>query len=390
MREDFLLLDPGPVPLSHDVREAMRDPMVSPRSDEFEAVYERAQDELDYVFEHSTLDESSTASGGTSLILDGPATVGMEAAVSNLVDDDSSVVAVVNGAFGRRFARIAERHCSVTTVEFEWGAPVDTAAVAEAVTDETDVVTVVHNETSTGVRNPVEQVGEIAAAHDAHYVVDGATSVGGDEFRIDDWNVDIAVVDGPNCLAAPPGVSALYVTDDAAEAVDGAGAPLSQDLDRYRQAAEDHRTPFTSAVPLFRGLAFAVEELRHEGMGERIARHRQQAAAFRDAFEAMGLDRFPESSADVTPSNTVTAVQLPADVRGDDSAAFFDAVEKRGVSIAGGQGPLDGTIFRVGNMGNLTAEQVLRGVRAVGESFQEVGVDVDAEAGLAVARERLR
>ncbi len=390
MREDFLLLNPGPVPLSRDVREAMSEPMVSHRSAEFEAVYERAQDGLDYVFERSTLDESRTSAGGQALVLNGTATMGMEAAVANLVDGGDELVAVVNGKFGRRFKRIAERHCDVTPVEFPWGDPVDVDAVADAVSDETAVVTMVHNETSTGLLNPVEQVGQIAAAHDARHVVDGVTSIGGDEFRIDDWNVDIAVTDGQKALAAPPGISALYVADDVSTAIDGGSAPFYQDLDWHSRKAEQHQTPFTSAIPLFRGLAVAVEEIRHEGMGERIARHRQQSAAFRDAVEAMGLELFPELNAESDYSNTLTAVRMPEAVRGDDSKAFFDATTDRGVSVSGGQAHLGGDIFRVSNMGNLTAEQVLRGIRSIGEAFEQVGVDLDVTAGVDAAASRLR
>ncbi|MFW5903223.1 MAG: pyridoxal-phosphate-dependent aminotransferase family protein [Halolamina sp.] len=390
MREDFLLLNPGPVPVTREVREAMGEPMVSHRSAEFEAVYERVQDQLDYVFTQSTLDESSTSAGGTSLILNGTATMGMEAAVANTVDEDGEVVAVVNGKFGRRFKRIADRYASVTAVEFDWGDPVDVDAVDAAVSDDTDVVTIVHNETSTGLLNPVPEVGEIAEAHDATYVVDGVTSIGGDEFRIDDWNVDVAVTDAQKALAAPPGLSALYVTGDAEAAIDGDRAPFYQDLDWHLRKAESHQTPFTSAVPLFRGLAVAVEDIREEGMAARIERHREQAAAFREAFHAMGLESFPELNAGSAYSNTVTAIALPEDIRGDDSEAFFDAVAERGVSISGGQAHLGGDIFRVSNMGHLTGEQILRGIRTVGEAMNDVGVDADTEAALETARGVLR
>jgi len=228
---EFLLLNPGPVPVTRRVREAMDAPMVSHRSAEFEAIYERAQDGLDYVFEHSTLDGESTSSGGTSLVLNGTATMGMEAAVANLVGEDDDVVALVNGKFGRRFARIAARYASVTRVEVEWGDSLDPGDVAEAVSVDTDLVTMVHNETSTGILNPVPEVGEIAAAHDARFVVDGVTSIGGDVFRIDDWNVDIAITDSQKALAAPPGISAMYVTDRAIEHIDGERAPFYADLD---------------------------------------------------------------------------------------------------------------------------------------------------------------
>jgi aspartate aminotransferase-like enzyme len=386
--EEFLLLNPGPVPVTEAVRNAMDVPMVSHRSADFEAIYERAQDGLDYVFEHSTLDGESTASGGTSLILNGTATMGMEAAVANLADEDSEVVALVNGKFGRRFKRIAERYAQVTPVEVEWGDSFDPDTVAATVTDDTDLVTMVHNETSTGILNPVPEVGDIAEAHDARFVVDGVTSIGGDVFRIDDWNVDIAITDSQKALAAPPGVSAMYVTDRAVEHIDGERAPFYADLDWHLRKAKGNQTPFTSAVPLFRALAVAVEETHAEGMATRIRRHRRQAAAFRAGFSAMGLTGFPTLNDASTHSNTVTAISLPETVR-ENPADFFAAVEERNVSISGGQAHLGGQIFRVSNMGHLTDDQVLRGVRTVGEALSAVGSDADAEAGLAAAREEL-
>ena len=383
--EEFLLLNPGPVPLSDRVRRAMDEPMVSHRSAAFEAVYERAQDGLDYVFTESTPEGATTSEDGTALLLNGTATMGMEAAVANLVESGDEVVALVNGKFGRRFKRIADRHARVTPVEVAWGESIPLDAVREAVSGDTAVVTMVHNETSTGLLNPVAEVGEVAAAHDAHFVVDGVTSIGGDEFRIDDWHVDIAVTDAQKALAAPPGISAMYLAGRAREAVDGDRAPFYEDLDWHLRKAESHQTPFTSAVPLFRAMVAAVEEIREEGMPARIGRHRRQARAFREGFAAMGLSSFPEATGPTELSNTVTAIDLPESVRADPDA-FFDAVAERNVSISGGQAHLGGEIFRVSNMGNLADDQILRGVRTVGEAMVEAGVECEVESGLDAAR----
>ncbi|MWG34316.1 pyridoxal-phosphate-dependent aminotransferase family protein [Halomarina oriensis] len=393
--DDFLLLNPGPVPLSEDVRTAMDGQMVSHRSAAFEAIYERAQDGLDEIFTRSTLSGESTGDG-TSLVLNGTATMGMEMAVSNLVGPDDEVVALVNGKFGRRFARIADRYATVTRVEVEWGQSFDVEAVEAAITDETALVTVVHNETSTGLLNPVSAVGELTAEYDTLFAVDGVTSVGGDVFRIDDWHVDVAITDGQKALAAPPGISAVFVTERAAEAAherkeasDGAGIPFYSDMPWHLRKAEQHQTPFTSAVPLFRALAVAVDEIHEEGMSDRIERHRRQAEAFRDGFAALGLEAFPDADGPTELSNTLTAIALPEAIRGDDATAFFDAVAERDVSISGGQAHLGGDIFRVSNMGHLTPEQVARGVRTVGEALGDVGVDCDPEAGVAAVEDVL-
>jgi aspartate aminotransferase-like enzyme len=391
MEEDFLLLNPGPVPVTDEVAAAMDEPMVSHRSAAFEAVYERAQDGLDYIFEESTLDGTSTATagGGTTLLLNGTATMGMEAAVANLVGDGGHVVALVNGKFGRRFARIAERYADVTRVEVPWGESIPLADVSAAVTDDTDVVTMVHNETSTGLLNPAAGVGRIASEHDARFVLDGVTSIGGDVFCLDAWNVDIAVTDAQKALAAPPGISAMYVTEEVEADLDGESAPFYEDLDWHLRKADSHQTPFTSAVPLFRAMAVAVEDIVEETMPARITRHRTQAAAFRAGFTAMGLELFADAQDATVLSNTVTAVSLPDPVRGDDADAFFDGVAERNVSISGGQAHLGGTIFRVSNMGGLPDSAILRGVRTVGEAMDDAGVDVDVDAGVAAARNEL-
>ncbi len=384
--EDFLLLNPGPVPVTDTVREAMAEPMVSHRSADFESVYGRAVEGLDYVFTQSTMDAAETAADGRSLVLNGTATMGMEAAVANLAPD--RVVALVNGKFGRRFLRIADRYARVDPVEVEWGASFDLDEVAAAITAETDVVTMVHNETSTGILNPVASVGELAAEADAYFVVDGVTSIGGDEFRIDDWQVDVAVTDTQKALAAPPGISAMYVTDRAMDAFDGDRAPFYEDLDWHVRKAADNQTPFTSAVPLFRGLAVAVEQIELESMPARIRRHRRYAAAFRDGFQAMGLSLFPELNVESAYSNTVTAVSFPDAIR-EDPSAFFDAVAARNVSISGGQAHLGGEIFRVSNMGELDPEDIRRGVRTVGEALNEAGFEASTDAGVTAATDRL-
>ena len=388
MEDDFLLLNPGPVPLEQSVLDAMAEPMVSHRSTSFEAAYAKASEGVRYIFENSSVDGSSTAAGGTPLLLMGTATLGMEAAVANLVDESDIVVTLENGKFGRRFRRIAERYATVRPVTAEWGESFSQDAVAEAITDDVSLVAMVHNETSTGIINPVEAVGKLAAEHDAQFVVDGVTSIGGDAFHVDDWGVDIAITDAQKALASPPGISALYVAEGVEADLDGSAAPFYADLSRHVQKAADNQTPFTSAVPLVRAMAIAVSGIQEEGMATRISRHRRQAQAFREGFAAIGLSLFPDIQGDSAVSNTVTAIELPDDVK-DDPATFFDAVSARNVSISGGQAHLGGKIFRVSNMGNLPDSAIIRGVETIAESLTEAGYASDAEVAVTAADEIL-
>lgn len=388
MSEEFLLLNPGPVPLAESVLAAMGNPMVSHRSASFEGDYERACEGVRHVFEHSSVDGSRTASGGTPLLLMGTATLGMEAAVANLVGPGDTVLPVVNGKFGRRFRRIADRYATVRPVSFEWGESIDIDTVADALDDDVDLVTMVHNETSTGLLNPVAAIGELVAETDAHFVVDGVTSIGGDAFHLDDWNVDIAITDAQKALASPPGISAVYLAEGVDALVEGTNAPFYADLPRHVRKAADNQTPFTSAVPLVRAMAASMEQIREEGMADRIKRHRRQARAFRAGFAAMDLALFPRITGPTRVSNTVTAISLPDTVR-EDPDVFFDAVADRNVSISGGQAHLGGEIFRVSTMGELTADQVIRGVRTIGEALNVAGESVDVALAVDAAEREL-
>ena len=387
MREDFLLLNPGPVPVAREVTKAMDEPMISRRSAEFGDVYDRVRDGLEYVFEHSTPDGSSTGATGEPLVLNGTGTMALEASVSNLVGESDEVVALVNGSFGQRLRRIGERYADVRAVETDWGEAFDLDRVRETVSDETALVTVVHNETSTGLLNQVGAIGEIAAEHDALFVVDGVSSIGGAAFRFDEWGVDVVATDPQKALASPPGISALYASEAAIEAFDGRNGPLYQNLEAYFDAAGDRATPFTAATPLVRALAVALERIRREGMGDRIQRHRRYAKAVREAMDAMGLDLVPAPADGAAFSPTMTAVELPAGV---DADAFSRALADRGVSVGGGLGPFEGRAFRFGNMGELSPDEIVRGVYSVGRALEETGTDVDVVGGLEAAESVIR
>ena len=386
MREDFLLLNPGPVPVAREVTKAMDNPMISRRSAEFGEIYDRVRDGLEYVFEHSVPGGDRSPATGEGLLCNGTATMALEAAIANLAGG-GAVVVLDNGAFGDRLGQIAELYADVTVVDAEWGRSIELDAVEDAITDETDLVAMVHNETSTGLANPVEPVGELAADHDALFLVDGVSSIGGVEFRFDDWNVDVAVTDPQKALASPPGISALYASRAAIRSIDGSESPFYLNLDDHVAAAADSQTPYTCASPLVRALDVALDRIRAEGMGPRIARHERYANAVRDGARAMDLQLFPVPDHGATYSGTVTAVAIPAGV---DADTFATEMERRGVSVGGGIQHLDGQLFRFSNMGELSPDQILRGVHSVGMALQRAGASIDVEAGVRATEASVR
>ena len=388
MVEDFLMLNPGPVPLSKNVRDEMARTLVSHRSPEFAETYQQFRDGLDYVFQHSTVDGSSSNDDGMSIPLMGTATMGMEAAITNLAGPKDEVVALDNGKFGQRFVDIADRNCLVKPIRANWGDSFDMDSIKETITPNTHIVAMVHQDTSTGIMNPVKEVGEIAKENGAFFVVDGVSCIGGDEFKIDEWCVDVVVADAQKALAAPPGISAIFATENALESFDNTHAGYYQDLPAYVKTTKQNKTPFTSAVPIVRAFVVALENIKKEGIQNRISRHRTQAQANRAALANMGLPMFPSLNDYSNYANTVTVVNLP-DILSSNSSNLFNAIKQRNVTISGGQAHLKDLILRMSNMGDLSTTQVLRGIQTVGEALCDCGIDVDTNSALDIAEKIL-
>ena len=388
MVEDFLMLNPGPVPLSKNVRDEMARTLVSHRSPEFAETYQQFRDGLDYVFQYSTVDGSSSNDNGMSIPLMGTATMGMEAAITNLAGPKDEVVALDNGKFGQRFVDIADRNCLVKPIRANWGDSFDMDSIKETITPNTHVVAMVHQDTSTGIMNPVKEVGEIAKENGAFFVVDGVSCIGGDEFKIDEWGVDVVVADAQKALAAPPGISAIFATENALESFDNAHAGYYQDLPAYIKTTKQNKTPFTSAIPIVRAFVVALENIKKEGIQNRISRHRTQAQANRAALANMGLPMFPNLNGYSNYANTVTVVNIP-DTLSSNPSDLFNAIKQRNVTVSGGHAHLKDLILRISNMGDLSTTQVLRGIQTVGEALCDCGVDVDIDSALDIAEKIL-
>ena len=358
MSEELLMI-PGPVPVLPRIRNAMSKPMIYHRGEEFRAMYEEIVAALKWIFQ----------TRNDLFVLSGSGTCAMEAAIGNLVREDTAVVCIANGKFGERLVEIGKRYSdNVTAVNFEWGSPVELEEV-KAVMEEKhpQVVTMVHNETSTGILNPAEAIARLARKYNALFVLDCITSIGGYEVPVDDWGVDIAIVGSQKCLGAPPGLSAISVSERAWEMMmgdnnDNDNSPYYMDLLAYKDSFEKGQTPYTPALPLFFALREALEVIKEEGMAKRVERHRQLADTLRSAVTDMGLSLFPRLNEVSAYSNTVTAIKVPEWL---DDAHLRGGMRERGVMVAGGQGKLKGKIFRIATMGNITEREVSRTIRAL-------------------------
>lgn len=360
MEKEPLLMLPGPVPMPERVRLAMARQAINHRSAEFGAVYADCVRTLKTAF----------GTANDLFVISGSGTAGMEAAIANL-GRDREIACLVNGKFGERLYKIAQRYGRAHEIRSEWGTPLDLEALKEKLEAGAQVVTLVHNETSAGIKNPAGEVGRLARKHDALFIMDGITSIGGDVVEADTWGADVAIVGSQKCLAAPAGLAAVSVSARAWDRL-CRSPPYYLDLAAYRKSAAGTpmETPYTPAVPLFLALREACRIIEEEGLQNRIARHRKMAGAVRAAVQTWGLTLYPKTGAGHEYSNTVTAVSYPDGIRDDEMRGI---VKKMGIVVAGGQDHLKGKIFRIGSMGAVGAPEILATLAATEHALKNLG-----------------
>ena len=378
---DRTLLGPGPSDAHPRVLKAMATPFVGYLDDYYVEVMDDVQELLRMLFR--TDNECTFAVSGTG-------SAAMETAFANLVEPGETVLVPSNGYFGDRMGQIAERAGGeVVTVDAPWGEPLDPDDVAAAF-DRHDpaVFGFVHGETSTGARQTqIPELTRIAHDHDAYVIADTVASLGGVEFRTDEWDVDVVYSGSQKCLSAPPGSSPITFNDRAVEKVTSREEPVRSwylDLEGvWEYWGEERNYHHTGPTATTYALREALRMVEEEGLEERWARHRRVAGALKAGVEAMGL---PLNVDDDHWLPTLNPVQVPDGV--DDGRVIDRLMDEHGIEIVGGLGALSGDIFRVGCMGNSARpENVTHFIAAFGSVLEAEGADVDPDAG-AVATAR--
>lgn len=362
---------PGPTPLPEEVRAAGARQMVNHRGPEFKDLLRRVTAGLKRAFRTEN----------DVLILTASGTGGLEAAVVNHLSVGDRVLAVTIGAFGDRFAKIASRYgADVTTLAVDWGSAAQPDAVRQALTEmaKSDgppaAVLLTHNETSTGVTNPLEALAAVCReeAPDALLLVDGISGLGAVPFEADAWGLDVVVTGSQKSWMIPPGLAMVSVSARAWERAAKADMPRFYfDLEAHRASLEKGETPWTPAVGVCFALDVAIGLLEQEGYEQIFARHAACGAAVRAGLNAMGLQLFADPQ---FASNTVTAVHMPD---GIEWSALGKELRGRGLVLAGGQGKLTGKIFRIGHLGAVTVDELLDALDTLEESLDAVGVRIE-------------
>jgi aspartate aminotransferase-like enzyme len=362
---------PGPTPIPMAVREAQSAPMIDHRGTEFAAM----QGEIT-----ATIGSLVGTAEADVLLLTGSGSGAMEAAIVNTLSPGDRVLAVTIGAFGDRFAKIASLFgADVTRLEVEWGTAADPAVLADhlARADQYRAVLLTHNETSTGIVNPLRElaVAVHAAPGDPLVVVDGISGLGAIKFEMDAWGIDLVVSASQKAWMGSPGIAIAVVGPRAWSAAEGARMPRAYwDFAEARRWAEKGQTPWTPAVSVLFGLQVGVRLLRDEGRERTWARHAAIAAGAQAGLEALGLTLVAEPR---IRSHTVTAAWLP---QGLEWGPFNAAMRAKGLIVAGGQGAWAGKIMRFGHMGDVGIGEMADAVRVMGETLTEFGHPTDAAA----------
>ena len=366
--KDNCLLIPGPAPIPESVARAMSTEMFNHRGSRFKELIGELTRSLKKVYQTKERLFILTASG----------TGAMEAAVVNFLSPGEKILSLVNGSFGGRFADIASTFgAEVERMETPWGQPLDYEGLEAKLRSDHEhayrAITVVHNESSTGMLNDLERIGRLRGEHPALLIVDTVSSMGAVDLPVDRWGIDVCVTGSQKALLLPPGLSFVSVSEKAWQRAAGSRMPKYYfDLLKAQEYLELGQTPFTPALPQCAALREGLRIYFAEGRENCYARHRRMAAAVREAIRALGLQLLVEER---YASPTVTAVKRPESV--EVAPLRREMLTRFGVEIAGGQGQLEGQIFRIGHLGAVTGEALLKGLTALELSLQALGYPVE-------------
>ena len=339
----------------------MAQPIIHHRHPEFIELFRRVNANLKYLFQ-TDHDVFTLTSSGTGA---------MEAAVVNLLSPGNRAVFVNAGKFGERWGELCKAYgVYADEILVPWGDVAQAPTVAESLkrNPDTKAVFVTHSETSTGVLHDVKEMSKVVHGQsDAVVVVDGITSVGAVELRMDEWNLDVVITGSQKGLMIPPGLSFIALSDRAWNLVGQSSLPKYYlSMARAKKALETDETPWTPAVTLLVGLDRALEMIRSEGLEEVWKRHRLMAEAIRAACKALNLRLLAKQ-----PSNALTAVFIPESI---DRKKFSSALKQTyGVTVAGGQGDLKERIFRISHLGYYDALDALAIISALEMALRDCG-----------------
>jgi len=373
----YRLYTPGPTSVPEATLIELAKPVHHHRTGEFRALFNEIQSLLQYVFQTKSQVYTITGSG----------TAAAEAGIVNTLAPGQRALVVTNGKFAERWSAV----CTAFGIEhkdikLEYGDHVSAEQIsAELRAAKYDAVILVHSETSTATVCNLEQIGRaVRTTGETLLIVDGITSIGALPFKMDDWGVDVAITGSQKSLMLPPGLAYVGLSNRAWAAIDKNKARRSfyLDLSKYRKSIEDGDTPFTPANTLIEAQRVSLKMIQEETLEMVWKRTHLIAESFRQGVRALGFELFSKY-----PADSVTAVKYPAGITDKDFRNHLK--NKHNIHLAGGQGSMEGKIFRVNHMGYTDAYDALAVIAAIEHALKALGKQVNFGAGVAATQKVL-
>lgn len=355
----YKLFIPGPIDVSAKTYAAMATPVMGHRSKEFVALYESVQPALqDLFYTKDPVYLSTSSAWGV-----------MEGCVRNLTQ--KKVLNCMSGAFSDKWNDVSQR-CGVANgaLSFDWGTPLDPEAIRkELATGEYDVITFIHNETSTGTMNDIAAIMEVVREFpDVIAVADTVSSFSAVPIKKDELGLDVILTGSQKALALPPGLALLSVSERALErAKQSTTRGYYFDFLEFQKNHEKGMTPSTPCIPLIHALQSKLEDIAAEGLENRYARHRKLNGMVHAWVDKHGMELLPPRS---HASVTLSCVRNDKEI---DLARLNQLLRERyNCVIDGGYGKIKGTTFRISNMGDETEETIAGLLDALDSLLPEV------------------
>ncbi len=339
-----LMLGPGPSNVHWRVLRAMSTPLVG----HLDPCFLELMDEL-----CAMLRLLFKTRNRLTIPISGTGSAGMETCFVNVLEPGDKAVVCVNGVFGERMADVASRcGAEVVRVEAQWGRVIPEDRVIDTLEAHPDakVVAIVHAETSTGVRQPLEEIGRHVKERDTLFLVDTVTSLAGCEVDVDGWGIDLCYSATQKCIGAPPGLAPITVSEKALDVMGRRHGKVQSwylDLGMIgRYWGEERVYHHTAPVTMIYGLREALRVILEEGLEARFRRHDEAAARLREGLAGLGWELFAEEGARLP---MLTSVVLPPEV--DDARVRRRLLDGYGIEVGAGLGETKGRIWRIGLMG---------------------------------------
>ena len=372
----YRLFTPGPTSVPEETLIQLARPVHHHRTAEFRKTFAELQTLLQYVFQTKQTVFTITGSG----------TAAFESAYTSTLSPGAKVLNVTNGKFAERWASYGKAFgMDVKELKLPYGQH----ATAEQIDSELKAggfaaVVLVHSETSTATVCDLEAIAKVIRKHgDVLLIVDGITSIGALPFKFDEWGVDVAITGSQKSLMLPPGLGYVCLSERAVKATATAKTPnFYFDLKKYQKSIADSDTPFTPANTLIEAQLVSLKMIEKETIEIVWKRTAASAAAFRAGMKALGFTVFSQS-----PADSVTAINYPEGVTDKD---FRNTLKnKHNIHVAGGQGTMEGKLFRVNHMGYSDVYDVLAVVAAIELTLKSLGRPVQIGAGVAAVQQTL-